>query len=275
MFVVLNVTESGKRKIRRGKTVERVHEYPIGSADRFYVVDVLDSGTGVNWDEVSYFIGRHSKNVLIDRNFSFPDYSLLKRFEPVEFKNLLLFNTLSMVFKQMYLYGHRITCYIYDPDGKYSFLLPKTVRYASETIAITKSAFKYFSVSSALYAEFGASVTVTDKADIIDNSAVIIDTSGDFEYKNKGVLFSVCENGITPNSVDSFESIKKLCPDYINTLDFLGAVYSRSREKSLNDAVCRSFGFKNKSLFVSDVIKMLTELKSKAEENSKSIIFYV
>lgn len=275
MFVVLNVKSSGKRKIRRGETVDKVHERQTGRGERFYIVDVLDSERGVNWDEVSYFIGKHSKHVLLSRDLLFPDYSLLKRFEPADLKNVLLFNTLGNIFKQMYMYGYRITCYVYDPKGKYASLLPKTVRYASETIAVTNSAFRYFSVSSAVYSDFGASVTVTDKAEITDKAAVIIDTVGDFDYKGTGMLFSVGDNGITPECVDGFDNFKKLCPDYIDMLDFLGAVYTRNREKSLASAVCRTFSRNDESLSVNDIIKELSELKNKHLENSKSAVFYV
>ena len=275
MFVVLNTKESGKRKIRRGKTVDKVYEYPTGGGERFYIVDVLDSETGVNWDEVAYFTGKHGKSVLLDRNIAFPDYCLLERFEPLDFKNLLLFNTLSTVFKQLYLYGYRMNCYIHDPKGLYAAFLPKTVRYASETVVITKSSFRYFSEASSVYADFGASVTITDKAEITDKAAIIIDTDGSFEETSAGIRFSVDGSGMTPAEVDGFDHLKSLCPPYIDTLDFLGAVYQRNREKSLENAVCRSFRSNDETLSVSDILQMITNIKNQNINSAKSVIFYV
>ena len=74
MFVIINIVETGKKKIKRGKTVSSVRDFHMSGGERFYIVDVCDSEKGVNWDDVSYFIGKHGKRVLMDENFSFSEF---------------------------------------------------------------------------------------------------------------------------------------------------------------------------------------------------------
>lgn len=274
MFVILNIVESGKRKIKRGKTVNNVRDVLTSGGERFYVVDVCDSEKGVNWDEVSYFIGKHSKNVLMDRRFDFPEFTPLTRFEPLHFKNILLFNTLEIILREMYLSGIRIRSIINDPLALYPSQLSKIVRFSAQTTVITKNDFRYFSEIQNIYSEYGAGITVTDINPDADEKTIIIDTSGSFYYKGAGYLFSA-EKGIIPLYVDGFNHLKSLCPAYIDQLDFLGAVFEMNRDKSLESAFCRTLLYNNEKRTVSDVI---TDIEGKIDEalrSDKNIIFYV
>lgn len=274
MFVILNIVESGKRKIKRGKTVNEVREVSTLGGERFYVVDVCDSEKGVNWDEVSYFIGKHSKKVLLDRQFCFPDFTPLTRFEPLHFKNLLLFNTLEMILREMYLSGIRIKCIINDPSAVYSSCLSKIARFSSQTTVITKYDYRYFSEIRGLYAEYGAGVTISEKIPSPDERTFILDTSCSFENKDIGYLFSATK-GITPLTVEGFNHLKVLCPSYIDGIDFLGAVYEMNRDNSLSDAFCAEFLCNGERKTVSDMMTDLKKRLSISFDSNKSIIFYV
>ena len=274
MFVILNIVESGKRKIKRGKTVSHVQEVSTSGGERFYIVDVCDSEKGVNWDEVSYFIGKHSKKVLLDRQFSFPEFTPLVRFEAMHFRNLLLFNTLELILREMYLSGLKIRCIINDPLALYSSCLSKTVRFASHTTVVTNCDYRYFSEVQGLYNEYGAGVTVCEKAPAADDGTFIIDTSCSFENNGKGYLFSVSE-GITPLTVEGFSHLKVLCPSYIDSIDFLGAVYEMNRDNSLAQAFCADFLFYGERKSVSEVMSELKSRLSTSFDSNKSIIFCV
>ena len=189
MFVILNIVESGKRKVKRGKTVDNVRDVQISCGERFYIVDVCDSEKGVNWDEVSYFIGKHSKKVLMDNRYGFPEFTSLSRFDALHFKNILLFNTLEMVLKEMYLSGIRVRCIINDKSARYSSYLQKVVRFASQTTVVTDNSFRYFSEISNIYEKYGAGVTITDSIPGTDEKTFVIDTSGEMKNVNKGYLF--------------------------------------------------------------------------------------
>ena len=274
MFVILNIVESGKRKIKRGKTVSQVREVSTTGGERFYVVDVCDSEKGVNWDEVSYFIGKHSKKVLLDRQLSFPEFTPLVRFEAMYFKNLLLFNTLELILREMYLSGMKIRCIINDPLALYSSCLSKIVRFASHTTVVTNYDYRYFSEVQGLYNEYGAGVTVCEKAPSPDAQTFIIDTAGSFKNNGKGYLFSVT-GGITPLTVEGFNHLKVLCPAYINCIDFLGAVYEMNRDNSLASTFCADFLFYGERKSVSEVMSELKKQLSASFDSNKSIIFCV
>ena len=274
MFVILNIVESGKRKIKRGKTVNEVREVSTPGGERFYVVDVCDSEKGVNWDEVSYFIGKHSNKVLLDRQFCFPEFTPLTRFEPLHFKNVLLFNTLELILREMYLSGIKVKCIVNDPLALYSSCLSKTVRFASQTTVVTKYDYRYFSEIRGLYAEYGAGVTVSEKSPSPDARTFILDTSCSLKNEGAGYLFSVTK-GIKPLTVEGFSHLKVLCPSYIDEIDFLGAVYEMNRENSLSDAICGDFLCDGERKTVSELMTELKKQLSVSFVSNKSIIFCV
>lgn len=274
MFVILNIVETGKRKIKRGKTISSVKDVMTTGGERFYIVDVCDSEKGVNWDEVSYFIGKHSKKVLIDRHYNFPEFTPLDRFDPINFKNIILFNTLEMILREMYLSGMRIRCVINDSLALYPSYLSKIVRFSAQTTVVTKNDFRYFSEVRCLYSRYGAGITVTEHMPVIDKNTIILDVTGDYENKGNGYLFSA-EKCIRPLSVEGFNHLKSLCPAYIEPIDFLGAVYEMNHDKSLKQAFCSGFMYNGEKRSVSDII---TDLKGKLNlsfDSNKSIIFYV
>lgn len=274
MFVILNVVSSGKRKIRKGQTVRKVSEHQTGGGERFYVVDVCDSETGINWDEVAAFIGRHSAGVLADRSLYLPAEACVKRFSTEKFCNILLFNTMNIVLKELYMSGFRTKCYVNDKSGKYSFLLPGIVRYSGETVVVTNNEYRYFSQIHSLYDEMGAGVTLTDKPCEPESHAFIIDADGTFPYNGKGILFSATA-GLKPCTADGFDEIKKLCPDYIEMNDFLAAMYELNRERRLSHAFCRTVARGNEEMSVFELIQELKLRISASPDRRKSIIFYV
>lgn len=274
MFVILNVVNSGKKKIKKGKTVRKVSEFRTSGGERFYIVDVNDSETGVDWDDVTSFIGKHSARVLAADNISFNKECALRKFSGAKFSNILIFNTLGIMIKEMYLSGLRIKCYINDPKGNYAFLLSHIARYSAETVVITKNEYRYFSQVQALYNDIGAGVVITDRIKEAESHSIIIDTDNTFDYHGKGILFS-SSRGIMPGKTDGFDDIKRLCPSYINENLFLAAVNEFNYEKRLSRAYCSTF-FKNcEEIPVSEIIENMKYRIASSPDRRKSIIFYV
>lgn len=275
MFVILNVEFVQKGRIKRGKTVSRINEVMTGGGERFYIADIAACEKGINWDEVEYFLGRYGKNILLDNRIKLPDFTGLRRFSSDEFKNILLFNTVSSLFKRMYLEGVKISCCIHDSEGLYSSFLPLIVKFASETVVVTKRSFRYHSEISRLYSYMGAGVRITDKEFDVQEGAFVIDTDNSFKYRGKGLVFSPWGNGLNPYGAEGFNDIKSLCPEYIDITDFLGAMYKLNRENRLKDALCGQFKQGGNIRSASDVYE---EMKSRAEKSlrrKESIIFYV
>lgn len=261
MFVVVNVKDSGKRKVRKGRTVDSVREYKTSGGERFYITDVLDSEVGVNWDETAAFIGRHSKNILLNKGIILPENCSVSRFCAHRYINILLFNTAELIFKQMYLAGCRPECVIYDPNGKYSFLLPKAARFSAQTTVITNREYVYYPVVSSLYTGMGAGVTVTDKKDALKSDSVIIDTEGSLDI-DSDMLFSVSDNGITPKYAEGLNDLKALCPPYIDTIDFLGAVHQFNGDKRTENSLVRIFRRKDEDITVSCLAEEIINRKT-------------
>ena len=274
MFVILNVVSSGKKKTKKGKAVRKVSEFRTNGGERFYIVDVNDSANGVDWDEVAAFIGKHSSRVLAGENISFGDDCCVKKFTGEKFFNMLIFNTLSIIIKELYLSGIRTKCYINDRKGNYAFLLPLIARYSAETVVITKNEYRYFSQVQSLYNDIGAGVVITDSIKDAESHSIIIDTDNTFDYKGKGLLFSF-SRGIVPAETEGFDDIKSLCPSYINRNIFLAAVNEFNFEKRLSRAYCSSFLRNGEKIFVPELIEEMKSEISSFCDRRKSIIFYV
>ncbi len=274
MFVILKLVESGKKKVRKGQTVRRVTEHQTGGGERFYVVEISDSGTGVNWDEVAAFIGRHSQRVLTDRELYIPSDAPVKMFNGGKFLNILLFNTMSIILKELYMSGFRTKCYINDKEGRYSFLLPCIARYSGETVVMTKNDYRYFSQIQSIYGEFGAGVTITDGRCEPETHAFVIDADRTFLYNGKGILFS-SEAGISPCTIEGYDDIRRMCPSFVDVNDFFGAMYEMNREKRLSHAFCRTMLRENEEMSVWELVQELKIRISASPDRRKSIIFYV
>ncbi len=274
MFVILNIVSSGKKKIRKGKTVQKVTEQRTSGGERFYVVDVSDSENGVDWEEVAVFIGKHSSRVLVPEQICFNENCKLKKFTDEKFSNILIFNTLSIIIKELYLSGLRTKCYINDKKGQYAYLLPLVARYSAETVVITKNEYRYFSQIQAIYDDIGAGVVITDCIKEPENHSIIIDTDKTFDYHGKGMLFS-SSHGFMPGKTEGFDDIKMMCPPYIKENLFLAAVNEFNYEKRLSRAYCSSFFRNSEEISVSELIEyMKTQIYASADRY-KSIIFYV
>lgn len=273
MFVIVNVKQTGKRRIKKGRTVEKVYEHFNTGGERYYIADVLAGEKGVDWDEVSRFLGRHSSRILLDKNVILPENSKVSRFEPVLFKNLLIFNTLELILKQMYLAGCRTNCYINDPKGEYFSFLPAIARYSARTTVITSNRFRYVYQAAKLYSDFGAGVSVTENADVLSDDAIVIDTAGTF-FGKKGIVFSPFNNGITPKYTDGFNEFKVLCPAYIETVDFLGAVFELNQNRKLESALCRMFTLDGYDIKTVELLEQLMPANKKTDSQT-SIIFTV
>lgn len=273
MFVIINVKASGRKKIKRGKTVDRVFEQTTENGERFYIIDALDSEKGVNWDEVSYFVGGNRRSVLLDRSYALPEFSKLKRFEPYEFSNILLFNTVNIIFRELYLSGCRIKCFIIDKNGDFPHLAEKAVRYASETTIVTDNKFKYLNEAAWLYDYYGASLTVSDCASA-DDGAIVIDTGKTSGYSGKGVLFSL-DRGFSPLEPDGFYFLKSKCPPYIDIRDFFGAALEYNKETSLLDASCGTLLSNGSPVTAAQAAESVKKILSRFAEAKKSVTFYV
>lgn len=266
MFVVVNVKESGKRKIRKGRTVDRVRECRTSGGERFYIADVLDSATGVNWNETASFLGRHSKNILLNKKIFLPENCPVKRYDALRYRNILIFNTAEMILRQSFLAGCRSECVIFDRDGKYGFLLHKAARFAFHTTVVTKKEYLYFSAVSSLYKSIGASVTVTDEIAKIPPNVIVLDTDGMCNMASD-FLFSVRDNGITPKYAEGLNDLKALCPEYIDSVDFLGAVYEYNRDKRPENATVRIFSNNGENITAAEIAQDL--IKRKKEDLDK------
>lgn len=272
MFVILKVEQTEKRRIKKAKTVSNVRFVNMGSGQCFYEVEVISGERGVNWHEVSSFIGNHGKNVLLPENTIIPEAAPVRRFCANKFKNILIFNTLELVLRELFFLGNRIKCVVNDPDGLYSAEIEKIVKYAARTTVVTNNEFRYFTQIRAIYSHYGAGITLTDSLDVTQDDTVIIDTTGELG-KVRGVLFSPV-GGMKPMIVDGFDHIKAYCPPYIDQLDFMGAIFEMNRNAGLGDAFCRSFVCENTKYTVYETAKMIAGIKD-GESINKSIIFYV
>ena len=272
MFVILKIVRTEKRKIRKGRTIGGVRIVNMGAGQCFYEIEVVSGENGINWAEVSAFVGNHGRNVLVSDDVIVPENQQIKRFDSSHFRNILLFNSLNLVFRELFYMGNRVRCIINDPKGLYTKNLRTIVPYAARITVVTENEFRYFSEIRDIYSGCGAGITLSGAVENCDEDTVVIDTSGTAET-DKGIVFSPFR-GFLPGRADGFGDILGFCPSYISQTDFLAAVYIFNSDKRLNDASCRTFLRENKKFTVFEVAKYIDDAKENVAPN-KSVIFYI
>ncbi len=272
MFVILKIVRTDKKKIRKGRTIGGVRIVNMGAGQCFYEIEVMSGENGINWDEISSFVGNHGKNLLAESSVSIPADSGLKKYDTTDFRNIMLFNSLKLVFRELFYMGNRVRCVVNDPSGIYAGKLKTIVPYAARITVVTENEFRYFSEIRDIYSVYGAGITLTDSFDEYGDDTVVLDTSGLLKTE-KGILFSP-SNGFSPGRADGFDNILEFCPSYISQTDFLAAVCRFNSQPSLNDAFCRTFLHKNRNLTLFETAEYIADAKDSIRTN-KSIIFYI
>ncbi len=262
MFVILNIKASGKRRIKKGKTVGTVREQLTYGNEKFYIADIFDSAAGVNWNEAAAFLGRHGKRVLLSRSLILPENCPLKRFSAEKYRNVLVFNSVTEIIRQLYSIGERIHCCIYDPNGAYVFMMPKIAEYAAKTTVVTNSPVLYDSAVFSIYKQTGAGITVTDSKCSLFQGDIVIDTSGLIK-SDEQLVFSISNNGCFPKHTEGFNDLKSMCPPYIDPLDFLGAMYELNREYRLSRSAARVFLKDEKAFTLSELAALILNRQKK------------
>ncbi len=274
MFVVLNVIDTGKRKIKRSKTVLNMRETLLDNNDKFFVVDVAQTQRGINQNDVENFLGSYSKKAVMNGYASKLLGGSVKPFVPDLFFNVLLFNTVAVMIKELYLCGMRTKCYINDPSGEFALMLSDIVRYSAQTVVITQNEHKYYPCVQTIYSDMGATVTITKKSKQIPTDAILIDTAGTM-FGGGALTFST-KNGIAPSEISGFENLKQLCPDFIDENIFLAAVYELTRNSdTLSEAFCCTLNMGGTKISLQDLIHIAKQKIYKGVYSEKSIIFYV
>lgn len=272
MFVILKIIRIDKRRIKKGRTINSVRIVNTGKGQCFYEIEVLSGEEGIAWSEVVNLIGRHSRNVLVPEGYILPADAPVKRFCSNEFRNILLFNTINHVFRELFYLGGRAVCVVNDPDGAYAQYLCRIVKYIPRITVVTENEFRYFPHIRNIYSDYGAGITLCDSIEKTDGNAVILDTAGTVSSCGRTVFSPV--NGFSPGRPDGFDEILGFCPDYINQTDFLAAVYRFNRMTELDGALCRTFLSAGRSFTLFETARHILNLSENADVN-KSIIFYV
>ncbi len=274
MFVILNAVKSERRKIKSSKVILGVKEYFLDSRNKFFVVDVAQTENGVNWRDVKKFLGTHSDKVLFGKNINPPSDGSLKNIDTSEFFNVVLFNTASLLIKNMYLCGLRAKCYVNDPKGNYASLLKYIVKYSAQTVVATENEYKYYPFIRSVYADYGAAVTVSAGVAIPHGNAVVVDTAGGF-CSGSALNFSL-HGGISPSEIDGLDKLKQLCPPVVDENSFLAAVYSYSNsEFDLSSAFCSHVNMGGTKISFNELAYIAKQKISAMTNSKKSIIFYV
>ena len=272
MFVILKIIRTDKRRIKKGRTINSVRIVNTGKGQCFYEIEVLSGEEGIAWSEVVNLIGRHSRNVLVPEGYIPPADAPVKRFCSNEFRNILLFNTINHVFRELFYLGGRAVCVVNDPDGAYAQYLCRIVKYIPRITVVTENEFRYFPHIRNIYSDYGAGITLCDSVEKTDRNSVILDTTGTVSSCGRTVFSPV--NGFSPGRPDGFDEILGFCPDYINQTDFLAAVYRFNRMTELDGALCRTFLSAGRSFTLFETARHILNLSENADVN-KSIIFYV
>lgn len=220
-----------KRRAQRKKFArDRLHICRCDKGLPFYVLDILESKKGIDWESVSSECGRYASRVIAPRDVILPDENGLKRFVPVSMNSLLIFNTAAEIIRKASLPPDSFSISLTDRNALHPSRVCELLPLASCVRVITAYPERYAAACAHALEEFGATLIIrpayeeTSKPDIVicSDGAVTaaMRNSAVFAFRRKTggrIIFSGSETELLQKHTE-------ILPENIDSVDFAGAV---------------------------------------------------
>lgn len=175
MFCLLKISErrdSFKERIF-GKFIRDIYELktiPVFKGAPFYKLEITVGKRGVDWQEVTYFVGKCANRLLLDEQINIENISGVGRYNNKILYEKTMKNTFAEILKQQNKTFDSLC--IIDKKGIYADFLLKLVPYFQRITVTTENKEKYEKVCDYILENTGLCVLVQSE---IQNSTVKID----------------------------------------------------------------------------------------------------
>ena len=222
MFCVVNISE------RKGTIKEKLFwrfikdEYelktiPVFKGAPFYRLDITVGKKGVDWEYVSYCIGKCAGRLIVNKTVSVPENFGLGRYDKRTLYSKMMQNTFVHILKQQNKIFEKL-CFV-DEKGNFSEFLDTFVPYFNRITVITENKDAYSDICDNILEETGLCVVVQSE---YENAQVIIGCEKNtMQIKTRNNIYNISdgEEFFTP------EIYEKLYDKTLDKLNFYSALY--------------------------------------------------
>ena len=235
MFVVLKTVTPDKRIIKRRKQIRTIEKTPaaVCKTDKglpFYILEVTNGKKGFDWVSAAKKCGKFASRIVAPHSLPLPDDSGLKRFIPISFNSILVFNTALKNIGDSNLPADKICITVTDRNAVSPSKICKLLPYSSTVRVITAHPERFAYAAAKAYSDYGASLVIRTAYEPVKQAEIIVSCDGAvlssmneaaiFVFKRKhGGKIRFCGSGVKLS--DYHES---LVPSDIESVDFAGAL---------------------------------------------------
>lgn len=176
MFCLLKISKRRDTLKERmfGKFIRDIYELktiPVFKGAPFYKLEVTVGKRGVDWQEVTYFVGKCANRLLLDEKINIENISGVGRYNNKILYEKMIKNTFTEILKQQNKTFDSLC--IIDKKGMCADFLLKLVPYFQRITVTTENKEKYVKVCDYILQNTGLCVLVQSE---IQNATVKIDT---------------------------------------------------------------------------------------------------
>ena len=239
MFAVLQIKD--KTNIFSKSKIESIR-FTLPNDEHFFTVTAEKHFGRVPWKKLESCMGILRKDVIVAEGTALPDSCGITEFVPEIFPRILLMNSAVKVLAG----NRRRSLIVFDEKCIYSDYMKKLVNCFDRIRVVTPKPCQYEAAASELMEDFGFSLEVTDKPCF--KADVVISWECDVPLYYGGEIFTgertflMNAKVYSGSDIDLPEEYEKFCPECVDKLRFVSALYEKSKVKTLGNMTYKDFG---------------------------------
>ena len=229
-----------RRFFRKDKTELEVIKY--GGIHLLHII-YYKYGKEIKWKKIRELAGSESKNILCDKNISFPPESGLKRYTTNLLKERIAENTALEVMKRCRAPVEELSVGLYDDIGQKAEIVSSIIKYTGRLTVVTSSAEEYYRMYKQIISSTGAVLNIKSDISAFKGCGLIIaprKLNRVLPVDDDTLIFtseepSVCQKGIVYSKyiVALSNSYKEIKPHSLSDEYFAQALYDKGRQYRL------------------------------------------
>lgn len=233
-------------------------------------IEYTQYGSKVNWQKLDKLIGAQRNRLLCNKNIELPANLGYKYFDDSEYKTRLCTNLSIKLVADL---NFDVSVGIIDTKASHTALPSYLIKHTDNIVVLTEKEDVYKDVADNLLEETGAPLRIVKNIKSLELCDLIVDLSGlnDLGAIGNDALVLSCGNSykncgavvVSDYMIELPSPFSSLCPEYINSTYFAGALYSVMNVYQLGSLIPQNVVSKNDVLSSKMLREMLNNMRVK------------
>jgi hypothetical protein len=226
--------------------VPKLERVNTSTGEPFYFLEIYRKQCGENFENAAKLLGAAAQNVIMCEGVTLPPDCMLKEYNSVKFRELLLMNSAVELLNERKFRRESLRICLVDLKGEYASYVETLTQKASLVTVCTQNESFYEPVLRGIYEKTGASVPLSEKMPILNDYDIII--SPCFLHNkllsNCAIFYSPAQKNyeiFRGSRLSVPKKLSQLIPEGVSSLDFAGALYGHCHIKEFG--LCRYADF--------------------------------